>query len=90
MATIEELRREIKRQKNINQGINEMQELAKEKQRLELEYKMLKEVNSKKTNWSKIGSEIKDIGGKIMKVANQGRRNLEAKDKKYGGLGLFG
>ena len=88
MVTTEQLRKQIERQKNVNMGIKEMRELSKEKERLELEFNMLKGENKPKTSWSKIGGELKGIGNKIIKVANESRKDLEAKNKQ-GGLGLF-
>ncbi len=77
MVTPNLLKKQIERQKNVNMGIKEIRELSKEKQRLELEYKMLKSENSPKTNWGKIGSELKGIGIKIMETAHEARENME-------------
>jgi hypothetical protein len=87
MATINKLRREIDKQKGINSGLKELKELSKEKERLELEYNLLKRDGKPKTNWGKIGGELKNMGNKLMDVANEGRKNLESKDRK--GLGLW-
>ena len=84
MATIEELRKKIQQQKNINAGIKEMRELALEKEKLEKEYVRLKKENTRKTNWAKIGGELKTIGNNILDVANRGREELEKRDKKRG------
>lgn len=87
MVTINKLKQEIDKQKSINTGLKELKELSKEKERLVLEYNLLRRDGKPKTNWSKIGGELKNMGNKLMDVANEGRKNLEAKNKK--GLGLF-
>jgi hypothetical protein len=89
MVNTLQLKKQIERQKSINAGIKELKELSKEKQRLELEYNMLKNENKPKTNWSKIGTELKGIGNKIMETAHEARENLERKEKKQPGLGFF-
>ena len=86
MVTSKQLKKQIDKQKNINMGIKTIRDLSKEKQRLELEYKMLKEENKPKKSWSKIGNELKGLGNKIIASANEGRKNIEAKEKEQGSL----
>jgi len=86
MVNTLQLKKQIERQKSINAGIKELKELSKEKQRLELEYRLLRGESKPKTTWTKVGSELKSIGSKIMDAAAKGRRELESKEKKEGSL----
>jgi hypothetical protein len=86
MTQTDKMRKEIERQKEINSSLKELKELSKEKERLKLEFKMLKNENTPRTNWGKIGSELKGMGNKLMEVAHEGRESLEKKDKNEGGL----
>lgn len=89
MNKIAELKKEIARLEHKNKSFLEMQKLTQEKARLEEEYKRLSVVQSQRQQTiSKVGKGLKDVGSKLLSLANEGRRNLEAKEKQ-GGLGFF-
>lgn len=85
MATIEELRREISKQKDINLSIQEMRKLEDEKRKLELELKSLKRQNkwgNSMESFQKIGAELKKAGSKFMEEAGKAKRNMEINEKR--------
>lgn len=91
MATIEELRRQIQRERNIAQGKKEIAQIGFEKSKLEKELAELRKQNSGKGDYKKdlayLGRGLQKMGSNLLNVAGTARKNLESKEK---GLGLFG
>ena len=90
MATIEELRRQINKEKNILQGKKEIIQIGYEKNKLEKELEELRKKNSGKRDYKKdlesLGRGLQKMGSNLLNVASTARKNLESKEK---GLGLF-
>jgi hypothetical protein len=94
MNKIEELKAQIKREENIGASMKEMREIQNEKERLQGELIRLRRENKygiskKKQIISKIGQNLKKLGGQFMGYAREAQKVQEKKDKE-GGLGLFG
>jgi SMC interacting uncharacterized protein involved in chromosome segregation len=93
MNKIEELKAQIRREKNIGASMREMQEIQNEKEKLQGELIRLRRENKyglsqKKQTISKIGHNLKKLGGKFMAYARDAQR-IQAKKEQEGGLGLF-
>jgi len=90
MNKITELKKEIARLEHKNKSFLEMQKLTQEKARLEEEYRKLSISQNQRTQTlSKVGKGLKDVGSKLLSLANEGRRNLEERDKKGEGIRFF-
>jgi len=94
MNRIDELKAQIRRERNIGASMKEMREIQNEKERLEGELIRLKRENKyglskKKETISKIGNNLKKLGGQFMGYAREAQKVQDQK-RKEGGLGLFG
>jgi phage tail tape-measure protein len=94
MNKIEELKAQIRREQNIGASMKEMREIQNEKERLEGELIRLRRenkygVSKKKETISKIGQNLKKLGGQFMGYAKDAQR-IQTKKEQEGGLGLFG
>jgi phage tail tape-measure protein len=93
MNKIEELKAQIRRERNIGISMKEMQEIQHEKEKLQGELTRLRRENKygfskKKETISKIGQNLKKLGGQFMGYAREAQKVQNQKDKQ-GGLGLF-
>lgn len=93
MNKIEELKAQIRRERNIGISMKEMQEIQHEKEKLQGELIRLRRENKygfskKKETISKIGQNLKKLGGQFMGYAREAQKVQNQKDKQ-GGLGLF-
>ena len=103
MATIEELKREIQREKNYEESEREMNNLGIEKKQLEKQLKQMKfkrkfgkyipNVKPVVSEFKKLGKEIKKIQEEQNSKDRQSKSIKKRKSKQYTqrrGLGLFG
>jgi adenylate kinase len=80
---IDDLKRQIQKEKNILKGKDEMRKLEQERLQLEAELKRIKAENrgSKTQTLRKVGGELKTMGNKLLGYAQKARVNMEAREK---------